>query len=60
MPRPYLEWMDENQEMRRLELVDRVFIGRICSGIDESRRIILKHPAVSRDQAEINLAGSQA
>lgn len=59
MPRPYLEWMDENQEMRRLELVDRVFIGRICRGIDESRRIILKDPTVSRDHAEINLAGSQ-
>lgn len=59
MPSPYLEWMDENQEMRRLEIVDRVFIGRICRGIDDTRRIIVKHPAVSRDHVEINLIGNQ-
>ena len=59
MPGPYLEWMDENQKMRCLEIVDRVFLGRICQGIGDSRRIIVKHPAVSRDHAEINLAGSQ-
>jgi len=57
MPNPYLEWIDENQEMRRLEVVDRVFIGRICRGIDETRRIIIIHPSVSRDHAEINIAG---
>lgn len=59
MTSPYLEWMDENLEMRRLVIVDRVFLGRICQGIDDSRRIIVKHPAVSRDHAEINVAGSQ-
>ena len=57
MPNPYLEWIDENQEMRRLEIVDRVFIGRICRGIDETRRIIIEHPSVSRDHAEINISG---
>lgn len=57
MPNPYLEWIDENQEMRRLEVVDRVFIGRICRGIDETRRIIIVHPSVSRDHAEINISG---
>ena len=57
MPNPYLEWIDENQEMRRLEIVDRVFIGRICRGIDETRRIIIVHPSVSRDHAEINISG---
>ena len=59
MPSTYLEWMDENLEMRRLVIVDRVFIGRICRGIDDTRRIIVKHPAVSRDHAEINMSGSQ-
>jgi len=59
MPSPYLEWMDENQKMRCLEIVDRVFLGRICQGIEDSRRIIVKHPAVSRDHAEIKMSGSQ-
>ncbi|MGD8915511.1 MAG: adenylate/guanylate cyclase domain-containing protein [Syntrophobacterales bacterium] len=59
MPSPYLEWIDENKKMRRLDIVDRVFIGRICKGIDDTRRIILKHPAVSRDHVEINLTGTQ-
>jgi class 3 adenylate cyclase len=57
MENPYIEWIDENQEMRRLEVVDRVFIGRICRGIDETRRIIIVHPSVSRDHAEINISG---
>jgi class 3 adenylate cyclase len=56
---PYLEWIDENLEVRRLSIFDRVFIGRICKGIDETRRIIVKHPDVSRDHAEISLSGSQ-
>jgi len=59
MPSTYLEWIDENKKMRRLDIVDRVFIGRICKGIDDTRRIILKHPAVSRDHVEINLTGTQ-
>lgn len=58
MSNPYLEWIDENQQMRQLEIIDRVFIGRVCQGIDETRRIIINHPAVSRDHAEINLTGS--
>ena len=57
MPNPYLEWVDDNQEMRSLEIVDRVFIGRICRGIDETRRIIIVHPSVSRDHAEITISG---
>jgi adenylate cyclase len=58
MTSPYLEWIDEKREMRRLDIVDRVFIGRICKGIDDTRRVILKHPAVSRDHVEISLSGS--
>ena len=59
MPNPYLEWIDEKREIRRLDIVDRVFIGRICKGIDDTRRVILKHPAVSRDHVEISLSGSK-
>ena len=59
MPSPYLEWIDEKKGMRRLQVVDRVFIGRTCKGIDDTRRIILKHPAVSRDHVEISLNGTK-
>jgi adenylate cyclase len=59
MPSPYLEWIDEKKRMRRLDIVDRIFIGRICKGIDDTRRIILKHPAVSRDHVEISLTGTE-
>ena len=56
---PYLEWLDENQKTLRLEIIDRVFIGRLCKGIDEKRRIIVRHSMVSRDHAEIILSGSR-
>ena len=56
---PYLEWSDENQKTLRLEIIDRVFIGRLCKGIDEARRIIIRHSMVSRDHAEIILSGSR-
>ena len=56
---PYLEWLDERQESQRLEIIDRVFIGRLCKGIDETRRIMVNHPMVSRDHAEISLSGSR-
>jgi adenylate cyclase len=59
MSSPYLEWIDENNKSRRLDIVDRVFIGRTCMGIDDTRRIILKHPAVSRDHVEISLTGAK-
>ena len=59
MSSPYLEWIDEKKRVRRLDIVDRIFIGRICKGIDDTRRIILKHPTVSRDHVEINLTGTQ-
>ena len=56
---PYLEWLDENQKTLQLEIIDRVFIGRVCRGIDETRRIIVSHPSVSRDHAEIIRSGSR-
>jgi adenylate cyclase len=56
---PYLEWLDENQKTCRLDIIDRVFIGRLCKGIDEKRRIIVNHSMVSREHAEIILSGSR-
>lgn len=55
---PYLEWIDENGKVRRLETLDRVSIGRVCQGVDERRRIIVNNPMVSRDHAAISFTGS--
>jgi adenylate cyclase len=56
--RPYLQWIDEDGELRRLDIVDRIFIGRVCQGIDETRRIVINSPVVSRDHAVISFSGS--
>ncbi len=56
---PYLEWLDENLKSCQLAIIDKVFIGRLCKGIDEKRRIIVNHPMVSRDHAEIILSSSR-
>jgi adenylate cyclase len=56
---PFLEWLDEKQKTHRLEVIDRVFIGRVCKGIDETRRIIVNDLAVSRDHAEVTWSGSR-
>ncbi len=56
---PYLEWSDENHKTLQIEVIDRVFIGRLCKGIDEERRILVRDPMVSRDHAEIIWSGSR-
>ena len=39
-----------------VQVVDRVFIGRECAGIDESRRILLEDdPSISRNHAEVRV-----
>jgi adenylate cyclase len=53
MSNPYLEWLDENQQNQRIEIIDRICVGRTCRGIDPKRRILLDDPRVSRDHAEI-------
>lgn len=58
MPNPCLEWTDETGQTCRLDLVDKVFIGRGCLGIEETKRIIVKDPAVSRDHAIVGLDGA--
>lgn len=58
MANPYLEWIEENGELRHLEILDKVFIGRVCQGVDERNRIIVNNPAVSRDHAAISFTGS--
>ena len=54
MPKPYLEWIDENRQTRHLEIVDKVFIGRSCKGVDPQKRILVQNAQVSRDHAVIS------
>ncbi len=54
MAKPYIEWLDENQKLQRLEIVDKIFIGRSCTGVDPQKRIIVNNAQVSRDHAVIS------
>jgi len=54
MTHPYLELIDENQQVQRIEIVDRICMGRTCKGIDPQKRILLEFPLVSRNHAEIS------
>jgi len=54
MPKPYLEWIDENSQTQQLEIVDKVFIGRSCKGVDPLKRILVPDAQVSRDHAVIS------
>jgi class 3 adenylate cyclase len=55
----HLEWIDENLQMRRLEIIDKVFIGRTCEGVDPRKRILLPDPIVSREHAVISREGGR-
>jgi len=54
-PEPSLHWQDENGVPRRLPLTDKVFLGRICRGIEQTKCILVPNPSVSRDHAVIRL-----
>jgi class 3 adenylate cyclase len=56
--KPYLEWIDQQSQVQYNEIVDRIFIGRICQGIDAQKRIILDSPSASRDHAVIDRTAS--
>ena len=55
MPKPYLEWVDENQQVHQLEIVDKIFIGRSWRGVDPQKRILVQNEDVSREHAVVNL-----
>jgi class 3 adenylate cyclase len=57
MPHTFLEWLDENQQVQHLEIIDKVFIGRSCTGIDPQKRILVNNAQVSRDHAVISRRG---
>ena len=54
MPKPYLEWVDNNNQTQHLEIVDKVFIGRSCKGVDPQKRVLVEDAQVSRDHAVIS------
>jgi class 3 adenylate cyclase len=59
MPKPYLEWIDENRQARKLKIVDKVFIGRSCKGVDPQKRILVQDEQVSRDHAVVSRRAQQ-
>jgi class 3 adenylate cyclase len=54
-PAPSLYWEDENGATRALILTDRIFLGRVCRGIEKEKRILVRSPMVSRDHAVVRL-----
>jgi len=58
MDYPYLQFLDEHQASQQLAIVDKIFIGRTCQGIESHRQIILNNPLVSRDHAVISRTAS--
>jgi adenylate cyclase len=52
---PSLHWQDEQGVPHRLILSDKVFLGRICRGIQKDKCILVHNPMVSRDHAVIRL-----
>jgi class 3 adenylate cyclase len=57
MSDPYLEWIDEHQRIQRLIIIDKIFIGRSCKGVDPQKRILVRNAQVSRDHAVISRRG---
>lgn len=54
MTTPFLEWMDKDDCLQRLEIIDKVFIGRSCRGVDPQKKILVHNEQVSRDHAVIS------
>lgn len=54
-PGPCLHWQDEHGIDHRLALADRIFLGRVCRGIEKDKCILVPNPMVSRDHAVIRV-----
>lgn len=52
-----LEWVDQSNALQRVEILDRIFIGRLCKGIEDQKKILIDSPSVSRDHAFLERAG---
>jgi class 3 adenylate cyclase len=55
---PTLQWLDEDGAPHRRSLTDKIFLGRVCRGIEREKCIIISDPVVSRDHAMIRLTRS--
>ena len=42
-------------EERKVEVKDRLYVGRECAGIDDDHRLLIDGPDVSRNHFEIRL-----
>ncbi len=51
---PFLSWTDNQGKPAKRIVEDRIFIGRVCQGVPEEKRIIVDEPNVSRDHATIS------
>jgi class 3 adenylate cyclase len=54
-PEPKLLWLDEQGVSHQRYLIDKIFLGRVCRGIDREKCIIITDPKVSRDHAMVRL-----
>jgi len=54
-PEPSLQWQDEHGVPRRLALIDKIFLGRVCRGVERDKCILVRNPSVSRDHAVVRL-----
>jgi len=53
MSLPELQWRDLAGVQRRCTVHDRIFIGRVCPGAPDDKRILLNSSDVSRDHAVV-------
>ena len=51
----FLTWQDENGKFHQRALVDKIFLGRVCRGIEPDKCILIRDLTVSRDHAAIRL-----
>ena len=55
---PQLEWQDTNGHPHCINVLDRLYIGRVCQGVPADKCIIVSDASVSRDHAVITYSGS--
>ncbi len=55
---PRLEWRDVGGCCHHVNVIERLYIGRVCQGVPADKRIIIRDVNVSRDHAVITCVGS--